>query len=121
MDNYSPACYVAYGEPVCKNCRKRVPAVAEKRRQVAGVGGVGASARVIVAARAGEWVARAAGAVASLVYMEGINEILASGALTAIEDETDCIEGMSLQAHKLDDSPKHQNNLFRSSTERAAR
>ena len=54
------------------------------------------------------------------IEVEGISEVLASGALSAIEDEADCIEGMSLQAHKLDDSPKYQNNLFWSSTERAA-
>lgn len=54
------------------------------------------------------------------IEIEGIDEVLAKGKFHSREDEYECIEGMSLQAQKLDDMPRHHSNLFRSSTERAA-
>ena len=54
------------------------------------------------------------------IHIQGIDEVLKMGTLLSLEDENECIEGLSLQAQKLDDMPRYHSNLFRSSTERAA-
>lgn len=54
------------------------------------------------------------------IEIEGLEETLALGKLSAEENENDCIEGLCMKANTITDMPLNKNNLFRSTTENAA-